>query len=236
MKHRVRAATMVMAAVAVLGGCAWQAERSAFHRGVALYERDQWDAAVLAYGDALAFAPRNADIYVGRGAALLAAGEYDAAIADFTRALSLDPWNAAAAWNRGLARVRIGDVPGAQLDWRHAIRVESDPAMREWMRSASGRWIQAMPASVGANLLAARGPGQTGRTGVAVIPGLTAAETASVIAGLARRVGAVGDTEVARDASTAPFARGTGGPADAPSALPGAVECPRIPPGCPPQR
>lgn len=168
--HRIATVVVMLAVTAALGGCAWSRERAAFARGVDLYGSGSWDAAAVAFEDALSLAPRSADLHVNLGAARLASGDYWGALASFDSALQLDPGSASAAFDRGLARARLGDVTGARLDWHHAMMAERDPAVRERMKRIAAR-ESPLTAETVQGIVVPRGAGETGRTGVTVVPG-----------------------------------------------------------------
>lgn len=65
---------------------------SAYYFQGSLYaDKDQWDQAVIAYGDAVKEEPSSADALVARGNAYIELGDPEAARADFDRALSMIP-------------------------------------------------------------------------------------------------------------------------------------------------
>jgi tetratricopeptide (TPR) repeat protein len=82
--------------------------RAFFARGVAQYERSQWEQATRDYSRALDLKPGWGAAYLGRGVAYAAAGQTERAIADYSQALTLTPDAAVAYCNRGLAYQRLG--------------------------------------------------------------------------------------------------------------------------------
>jgi len=211
---RLISLVIVLAAALTASGCAWYKERAAFSRGVDLYHQGQWDGASGAFQNALDFAPRNADLLVNEGAARLANGDYWGALASFDDALQVDRNNAAAAFDRGLARARLGDIGGARLDWNHAMTVERDPAMREWMRAVGERESPVAARAI-VGLVVPRGPGQTGPTGLTVMPGLPPGSPA--MPSFAARTQAIAAaTPPAQTAGAAPAPSRPGAPATAP--------------------
>jgi tetratricopeptide (TPR) repeat protein len=72
-----------------------------YNRGVAYYNKGQYDEAILDYGRALEINPRLAKAYFARGNVYDKLGQHDEAILDFTKTLEINPWYAEAYYNRG---------------------------------------------------------------------------------------------------------------------------------------
>ena len=73
------------------------------NRGLAHYNKGQYDEAISDYTEALKINPRYAETYVNRGTAYYSKGQFDQAISDCTEALKINPRLAEAYFNRGTA-------------------------------------------------------------------------------------------------------------------------------------
>src|SRR5918995_29167 len=93
-----------------------------FQRGLAYYDKQQYDKAIADFTEAIRINPADASGYVGRGAAYLNKDELYRAIADFSEALKLSPGQAFAHLQRGIAYHRIGETDKALADFGEAIR------------------------------------------------------------------------------------------------------------------
>ena len=72
-------------------------------KGAILSEKQDYDAAIAAYSEAIRLDPKYAAAYSNRGAAYGGEGQYDRAIADFSAAIRLSPEDARVYKNRGCA-------------------------------------------------------------------------------------------------------------------------------------
>jgi tetratricopeptide (TPR) repeat protein len=97
------------------------------NRGVAYYNKHNYDSAIADYNAALTLDPEFAAAYNGRCVARTAKGLYGFAIADCDQAIQIDPKYAYAYNNRGLARHAKGDIAGGDADIEHAR--ELDPTL-----------------------------------------------------------------------------------------------------------
>jgi len=86
------------------------------NRGVALYNKKDYDHAILDYNAALKLDPNYAPAYNGRCAAFNAKGNAALAIADCDQAIQIDPKFAYAYNNRSIAKRAKGDAAGAEAD------------------------------------------------------------------------------------------------------------------------
>ena len=79
-----------------------------YSRGMAHFEKGEYDRAIADYGKAIELGLDGAVIYDNRGDAYFNKQEYDRAIEDYGRAIEIDP-NLASAYNgRGFAYLREG--------------------------------------------------------------------------------------------------------------------------------
>lgn len=97
------------------GGLDFKAAKAHQARGVSLQKKGLYDAALMAYAEALALDPDYADAYFNRGMALMAKGSHDEAIIAFRTVMEMDPFRIDAyghtawilgqrkQWDQGLA-------------------------------------------------------------------------------------------------------------------------------------
>ena len=101
----------------------------AFHnRGLARYNKGDYDGALQDYTEAIRLKPDYADAFYSRGLARYNKGDYDGALQDYTEAIRLKPDYADALYSRGLARYKKGDYYSALQDYTEAIRLKPDYA------------------------------------------------------------------------------------------------------------
>ena len=91
-----------------------------FQRGLAYYDKSDYDKAIADFSEAIRLNPLNASPYVGRGASYMSKQEYKKAIADFDEALKLSPGQAFAHMQRGIAYHQTGDADKALEDYSAA--------------------------------------------------------------------------------------------------------------------
>ncbi|MGO8691612.1 MAG: tetratricopeptide repeat protein, partial [Thermoguttaceae bacterium] len=72
-------------------------------KGRSCLSRQDYDAAIAAFTEAIRLDPKKADAYYGRGVAYANQGQYDKEIADCTKAIRLDRKYVAAYYCRGVA-------------------------------------------------------------------------------------------------------------------------------------
>jgi tetratricopeptide (TPR) repeat protein len=101
------------------------AKDAAFYndRGIASYQKGQYDLAIAYYNGALEINPRHAKAYNNRGGAYHKKGQDDQAISDYNKALEIDPWYASAYNNRGNAYGKRGQYDEAISDYNKALEI-----------------------------------------------------------------------------------------------------------------
>ena len=78
-------------------------EGSLREKGASSLDKQDYDAAISAFTEAIRLDPECAVAYSNRGIAFENKGEHDSAIADFTNCIRLDPKDATAYYSRGSA-------------------------------------------------------------------------------------------------------------------------------------
>jgi tetratricopeptide (TPR) repeat protein len=120
----------------------------ALHRGHAAMNKDDIDAAIAAFSEAIRLDPKSAEAYLARGWAYSEKDEAEKAIADYSQAIRIEPNNAEAWCNRGLAIARQGDHQKGLPDLNEALRL--DPKLTEgysargWVYSETGQFAKAV--------------------------------------------------------------------------------------------
>ncbi len=121
-----------------IGGCTWllQSGRLAEgghatayeSRGIAYFDKGQYDRAIRDFDQAIALNPDDADYYYYRGNAYRKKGQHDRAIRDYGQAIALKPDLAAAYNNRGIVYSNKGQYDRAIRDYGQAIALNPDYA------------------------------------------------------------------------------------------------------------
>lgn len=96
------------------------------NRGYQRGRKNDTDAAIADYSEAIRVNPRNAQAWTNRGARLQRKKEFQRAIADHTEAIRLDPNHKDAWYNRGNVYQEMGDRQRAIADYRQALKVNPD--------------------------------------------------------------------------------------------------------------
>jgi tetratricopeptide (TPR) repeat protein len=120
--NRKVAAFLLVAAFPMLGACA-TSRVSSFDEGLALYRDGRYDAATLAFDDAVFEAPGSAAVYNNRAGARLRLGHLVGALGDYTKAVELSPADPELYFNRANAYMALGNYDFAVLDLNRAIEL-----------------------------------------------------------------------------------------------------------------
>ena len=112
-------------------------EANAYQKGIASLEKQDYDAAVAAFTEAIRVNPKSADAFYKRGSAYARKGDSGKAVADYTEAIRLDPKYVAAYINRGAAYERNGAHDKAIPDYTEAIRLNPNDALPYCNRGAA---------------------------------------------------------------------------------------------------
>jgi tetratricopeptide (TPR) repeat protein len=100
-----------------------------FSRGVAWYNKGEYDKAIAAYNQALRIIDPNdtaciSIVYLNRGSAWYGRREFEKAIADFNQTIRIDPNNSDAYSNRGNVWAQQCEYDKAIADYNQAIRID----------------------------------------------------------------------------------------------------------------
>jgi len=104
-------------------------QREYFNRGVAYFDKKDYDRAVVDFTQAIRLNPNDAFAYSYRGRAYAGKRDYDRAIADCTEAIRLDQNLATAYSGRGYAYERKRNYDRAIADLTQAIRLDQNLAV-----------------------------------------------------------------------------------------------------------
>jgi tetratricopeptide (TPR) repeat protein len=93
-------------------------------RGLAFFQKGDYDSALADYSQAIRLDPDYGDAYIGRGMTCYLKKDYDQAIADFTQAIRLIP-NPAEVYNgRANAYAMKNDFVRAKADWEKTLELD----------------------------------------------------------------------------------------------------------------
>lgn len=90
------------------------------NRGLANFEKGQYDLAISDYSEAIAIDPKNAAAYSNRGDTYLLKGQYDEAIADFSKVIEINPKLSVFYYLRGNAYFKKRDYANTWNDYHKA--------------------------------------------------------------------------------------------------------------------
>jgi tetratricopeptide (TPR) repeat protein len=104
-------------------GPATDAARAAYEKGMSLFDKANYDAAIACYTEAIRLDPTFAEAFCNRGRAYNRKHNFEKAVADCTEAIRLNPHDARAFNSRGFAYVELGDYDRAIADHTAGIRI-----------------------------------------------------------------------------------------------------------------
>jgi tetratricopeptide (TPR) repeat protein len=96
------------------------------NRGIAYFDKGDYDAAIKEYTQAITLNPEYAVAYYNRGIAYADKGDDDAAIKDYTQAITLNSEDAKAYHNRGYIYYDKGDYDAALKDYTQVITLNPE--------------------------------------------------------------------------------------------------------------
>jgi len=106
-----------------------QADR-AYELGVGYLDSQEYEMALIAFGEAIRLDPKMALAYNGRAVVLGIKGEFQKALADVAEALQLDPWEPDYYRTRSFVYERLGDQEHAAEDQEKADQLTAQWAAR----------------------------------------------------------------------------------------------------------
>ncbi|KAB8333997.1 tetratricopeptide repeat protein [Scytonema tolypothrichoides VB-61278] len=93
------------------------------------FEKEQYNAAINNYNQALKLNSKDFETYYKRGLAHYHLGDYEGAIADYIQAIEINPYYGKVYNKIGLSRYHLGDYEGAIADYTQAIRINPNDAV-----------------------------------------------------------------------------------------------------------
>lgn len=99
----------------------------AVERGSKAFQKADYDAAIVAWDEAIRIDPNHSEAHRWRGDASMNKYDFDKALAEYDESIRLDPQNAMAYLCRGIVWTEKGDVDKANSALRYAIRL--DPSL-----------------------------------------------------------------------------------------------------------
>ncbi|MBI1736635.1 MAG: tetratricopeptide repeat protein [Candidatus Rokubacteria bacterium] len=120
--NRKLAAILLVAAFPILSACA-TTRMSSLDQGLALYRDGRYEAAMLAFDNAVLQAPGSVAAYNNRAGARLRVGHLVSALGDYTKAIELSPGDPELYFNRANAYMALGNYDFAVQDLNRAIEL-----------------------------------------------------------------------------------------------------------------
>ena len=127
-------AAMIAVLLLSIGARSADATKEAYKNGMSCLGKNDYDAAITAFAEALRLDPKNVDAYYKRGLAYEIKCDYDNAITDFTTAIRLNPSFSDAYSERGNAFDEKGKHDKAIADYSEAIRLKPKSSMAYYNR------------------------------------------------------------------------------------------------------
>ena len=112
-----------------------------YNRACELQQRQELQAAIAAYDEALALDPNFASAYSNRGAALAALNRCDEALASLDRAVDLQPDYAEAHFCRAVTLLMQGDLLSGWVEFEWRWKTAPGRAMRQAKNFLKPRWL-----------------------------------------------------------------------------------------------
>jgi Tfp pilus assembly protein PilF len=106
-----------------------QADR-AFELGVGYLDSQEWEMALIAFGEAIRLEPKMAQAFNGRAVVFGLQGEFQKALSDASEALRLDPWEPEYYRTRSYVYEQLGDKENAAADQEKAEQLAVQWAAR----------------------------------------------------------------------------------------------------------
>ena len=106
-----------------------QADR-AYELGVGYLDSQEFEMALIAFGEAIRLDPKMAQAFNGRAVVFGIKGEFQKALADVTEAMRLDPWEPEYYRTRAYVHDQLGDKENAASDQEKADQLAAQWAAR----------------------------------------------------------------------------------------------------------
>ena len=120
--NRKLAAFLLVAAFPILSACA-TTRMSSLDQGLALYRDGRYEAAMLAFDNAVLQSPGSVAAYNNRAGAKLRLGHLVGALGDYTKAIELSPSDPELYFNRANVYMALGNYDFAVLDLNRAVEL-----------------------------------------------------------------------------------------------------------------
>lgn len=104
----------------------WQQALIFYFQGDASYKNGDYDAAIVAYDQAIRIKPDFREALYNKGIALRRLGQYEAAIAAYDQALAIKPNDHKALYNKGVALDELGQYDEAVAVFDQALALKPD--------------------------------------------------------------------------------------------------------------
>ncbi len=130
-------ATILLGFLPTFTACAVTRSESDMARGVALYRDGRYDAALMAFDNAVGQSPESPAAYNNRAVARVRVGQLVGALGDYTRAIELAPTDPELYFNRGDAYTALGNYDYAIKDFNRAVELAPGYAKAYFNRGAA---------------------------------------------------------------------------------------------------
>jgi len=109
------------------------------HKGCALCQQSQFNAALTAFDQAIKIAPDNCTFWNNKGNALYSLNRYAEALSAYDKAVALNPNYHQGWFNRGKLLAEIGAYGNALASYNRAIAIEPAPP---YLHAREDIWVK----------------------------------------------------------------------------------------------
>jgi tetratricopeptide (TPR) repeat protein len=120
-------------------------------RGSWLQKKGNLDAALEAYGRAIALDPNDVEGYDYRADVWQEKGNFERAIAEYSQAIRIDPTYPAAYYSRGRVYEKLGKIDRAREDYNAALVVPSKNRIGDWAHQQAQKRLDELSSSSGSS-------------------------------------------------------------------------------------